>query len=412
MVTLVRSALILICAKGSLLGVRAALLLAMALVVSTQTISQIAFAIALAEMARLAADWGTDTWAIRAIALARDPSERASTVTATAIVKVVGGLTLALVVTAVLSRYEAYTWPLLAGGAALLIFANQCVTLTIAYFQATNALPRLLIAVALPSAVICAVTLATLYLTQSGMHAFLTLAVGETLMAAILILALQREKALQLRSCTLNDVRDVAVACVPAALFSMILAFYSRMDTMILSTVSASALAAYTVAHRMFLPFQVGVTSLGAILYGSMSMSLRSKQALPHRMFIANLPAVIGVSCVAALTLWLAGSFFIEKYFHGYSESLPALRILAVLLVVLAFNAAVAGYVLAMGHFTAILLIACVDFVVAGSAMLVWAADYGAEGAARALLLGGMVNATIALAVAIALKHHSRTSHS
>src|ERR1700722_6576627 len=82
----------LLVAKSALLGIRVVALLLIGIYGRETELASASFALSLAEIGRWIADFGTDIWNVRAIAVARDPRRETQLVTGAMLIKSVGSI--------------------------------------------------------------------------------------------------------------------------------------------------------------------------------------------------------------------------------------------------------------------------------------------------------------------------------
>lgn len=399
MLRLARNSAALFLAKAAALGTRILALLAIAKLCPEREFAQVAFVIALAEMFRLLADWGTETWIVRAIAIAADSDERARIFKAAMGIKVMGGGIAAAAILAISVGKYSQDGIALGISAVVLLASSQITVIAIAYFQAADRI-RTLAVLAAPCAFTAISVILAVLLFRNSLVALAVLATGELLTASLLLALLRREGLFVRPYVDAPAMKNVARACLPVAVFGIVLGIYSRLDTIILAQFSVSALAIYTVANRMFQPFQVAVTSLGSVIYSSTSSELAANRPRGQKFYREELLLTFGLALAASAMLWILGVAVIKWFLPAYLEALSTLRVLCGLLVVLAFSSAIAARVLAYGHFGVILAIAAIDLTCTGAGMIMLVPREGSTGAAYALLFGAVVNCVLTFAFA------------
>lgn len=396
----------LLAAKSALLGIRSLVLLLIAAYGHESDLAGASFALSLAEIGRWVADFGTDTWNVRAIAMAGSPGAEARLLTATLLIKAIGSGLVGLLILLV-CRLELPT----DGGslgciAVLLLMTSQVAGLTISYFQAKDAIPKLL-----PMLTPCAGTVvaafAWLTLSDRPLGALAITTVGEIAVAATLLWLLHRKVAFARVSAALPDASRMARSCIPTAVFGIVVGVYSRLDILALARFSLSALAVYTVAQRLFQPFQIAVTSFGAIVYSRAVLFDSQRRPFARRLLTREIPAILACSLACSLALFLGGKLLVENVFPQYRAALSALTILCTCLPLLAFNSAITGLLLGSGRYWMVLSVAVLDLVLTCTTMAVLIPSYGAAGTADGLLIGALFNGA-ALSVGAVLVTRSR----
>jgi O-antigen/teichoic acid export membrane protein len=400
----------LLAAKSALLGTRVVVLLLIGMYGQETELARASFALSLAEIGRWLADFGTDLWNVRAIASAGGDTQRETRLVAAAIlIKSVGCIVVGLVILAVCRAKlgaAGYPFGLIA---ALLLPTSQIASLAIAYFQAKDEIRRLA-SMFQPCAATLLIVFLTLLTTRNPLLALGIMTAGEIYTAATLLVLLRRQLGPLELSTAWPDAASMARACVPAAAFGIIVGVYSRMDTLVLARFSLSALAAYTIAQRLFQPFQIGVTSISAVIYRRVSHSIAIQAPVGREFLIKEMPAILGSSAVSSIILLYGGTFVLRTLFPQYTSALEPLKILCLLLPVLAFNCAIAGVLLGYGRFWTVLSISASDLVLTYGLMTILVPLQPASGSAWSLLVGALF-AGAALSIAAGLAARANTRH-
>ncbi len=381
----------LLAAKSSLLGIRTLVLLLMAAYGPESDLASASFALSLAEIGRWVADFGTDTWNVRAIAMAGSASGEARLLTAALVIKVSGsvlvGSSIFLACRLELPAHGAS----LGGMAAVLLMTSQVAGLAISYFQAKDEIPRLLPAV-IPSAGTVLAALAWLRLTGGTVAALAIMTAGEIVIAATVLSLLHRRVRFARLSAAWPSIGPMARSCIPTALFGMIVGICSRVDTLVLAGFSLSALAIYTIAQRLFQPFQIAVTSFGAIIYSRAVLFESEGRLFTRHLLRKEIPAILGCSLAGSVLLYLGGRLLVEYTFPQYRTALSSLTILCTCLPLLAFNSAIAGLLLGSGRYWTVTVVSMLDLLLTCICMRVLIPLYGAAGTAAGLLIGASFN--------------------
>jgi O-antigen/teichoic acid export membrane protein len=394
----------LLAAKSALLGMRTLVLLIIAAHGGSGGLAIASFALSLAEAGRWVADFGTDTWNVRAIAIARDARGESRILTAALLVKAIGSVLVGLTIFVVC--WLAIPINGIAYGclAALLLMTSQVAGLTIAYFQTKDDIPKLT-----PMLIPCGGTVlaAFLSLTWSGsvLTALAAMTAGEIISAVLLVLLLQKRVALKDWSSAMPDAALMARSCVPTAAFGIIVGVYSRLDTFTLAKFSFAALAVYTVAQRLFQPFQIAVTSFGSIISSRTALLHAEGRPVAEQLLRREMPLIIGCSLVSSVVLFFGGRLLVEQVFPMYRTALGPLTLLCVVLPFLAFNSAMAGLLLGYGRYWAVLAVSVIDLALTYLCMIVLIPLYGSTGTALSLLIGALINgAALSLAAVFATR--------
>jgi O-antigen/teichoic acid export membrane protein len=381
----------LLAAKSALLGIRVLVLLLIAAYAPRSELASASFALSLAEMGRWIADFGTDIWNVRAVATARNAAEEALLLSATLLIKAIGSTLIGSLIF-VVCRLE---FPLTGTGlgllAAALLVTSQVAGLTLAYLQAKNEI-RALAPLLIPCGATVIAALLSLLATGQAFLALEILTLGEIVIAALSLSLVRRRARFTGLIAAAPAAARMARACIPSAAFGVVVGVYSRMDTIVLAQFSLSALATYTVAQRLFQPFQIAVTSFGAVIYGQSSLASSSRGPFSGRFLREDLPITLGCSLVGAAVLFFGGRLLLASVFPEYSTAREPLTILSALLPLLAFNAATAGVLMGYGRYWTVLSVAILDLLLTYLLMFVLIPQRGATGTAEGLFFGALAN--------------------
>lgn len=386
--------------KSAFFGVRIIALLVMARLADEVTFACVSFAVAAIELARIMADYGTDAWCLRAIAISPSNMEKARIVASALIIRgALGGLAWLLIIGACTLKFGR-TGAIAGVLTGALLAATQIAGIAIVFLQAENQLRRLRV-LALPAALTAGAVIGCLLLTRNAIWALLVVCCGELTAASLLIGVLRSHGMLSGPLPTASDLRKMLSTCAPVAAMSVMNGLYSRMDSLVLAQVSLSALATYTVANRLYQPFQVGVTTLAATVYGRAAAAI-AKDRNSMRQFMRHYLPLIGLmAAVAAAVLWGLGSLVILYFLPGYHSSIGALRIFALMLVLIATNSTATGILWACNQFAVVTRIVTLETLCALVGLFLLVPTLGAVGAATALLAAAAVCAVIQCPYAI-----------
>ena len=394
MFAFLKSSAALFIGKSAFFGVRILALLAMARVSDQDTFNCISYAMVLGELGRLLADYGTETWALRAIAISDSAAEKAKVVSTALVIKMMFG-SAAYVLIAAACAVKFGRIGLIAGLlAGLQVFTTQVAGLTIVYLQAQEQLHRLKI-LAAPCVLTAIAVFACLWATGNALFALAVLCAGE-LVASALLLGVLRESSMLtgVLPCG-SDIKKMLAACAPLALLNVFAGLYTKMDTLMVAQLSLSSLASYTVANRLFQPFQVGLMTLGSTVYSRAAASLGKERASLGPFLRRYLPIICLIAAAAGILLWILGGAIVEALLPTYRAALPPLHIFCVMLGATALSFTAVGILWAYGEFALVTRTLVVQTAGAFVALIVLVPSQGATGAAAALLIAELVTTGI-----------------
>src|SRR6185312_11282553 len=100
------------------------------------------------------------------------------------------------------------------------------------------------------------------------------------------------------------DIRKMLSACAPLAVLNVFAGLYTKMDTLVVAQVSLSSLATYTVANRLFQPFQIALMTLGSTVYSRAAAALGRERASLRPFLQRHLPLICLIAVAAGILLW------------------------------------------------------------------------------------------------------------
>lgn len=389
-----RSSAALFVGKTAFFGVRILALLAMARMGTQEVFTCISYAVALGELGRLVADYGTETWSVRAIAISENPLEKARVVSSALILKAMFGIVAGLLICAVCARKFGHIGFVAGMLAGLQVLTTQAAGLTIAYLQAENQLQRLKI-LAAPCVLTAVAVCAALWVTGDSLLALAVLCAGELVASSLLLDVLRQSSMLTGGSPFGVGVRKMLVDCAPVALLSAVAGLYTRMDTLIVAQIALPSLAAYTVANRLFQPFQLGIMTLGATVYSRAAATLGKQGASLQPFLQQYLPLIVLTSVAAGALLFVGGSVLVTTLLPAYRAALVPLGIFSVTVVITALSSTAVGILWAYGRFATVTRIVVLQAGGALVTLLILVPWQGATGAAAGMLVAEVITAAI-----------------
>jgi O-antigen/teichoic acid export membrane protein len=398
----------LLLAKSALFGIRVLVLMLIAIYGRKTELASASFALAVMEIGRWIADFGTDTWSVRAVAVAGSARSEGRIVATAALIKAIGSAFVGPVIVTICFLKLPAQGAGFGAVAAVLLLTSQAIGLAISYFQAkgeVRKLGRMLLPCVVTAGAACLCEL----LTHRVLLAFAIMATGEVFIAGTLVALMFRSVDCRDLTGIVADSRAAALACLPVAALGIVVGVYSRLDSLVLAQFSFQALAAYTVAQRLFQPFQIAATSFGAAVYSRAAIA-NSLQRPYTRAFLGNeVPAIIAVAVALGLALYFLGTFLLKTVFPQYLSAQEPLRVLCALLPLFAFNSAICGYLLGYGWFWSVFVVGALDLVLAYLVMIRLVPQSQAQGTVESLMIGAVFNgAALSVTMFLAVRSRSR----
>lgn len=405
----------LVALRATNLLARLAVLFAIAHGVPPAVFGLVVFAMSVAEIAKVAADFGMDTLAIREYAAdgpPDDPGAHARFASALAAGKLVfGGLAYAG-----LAAWFVWSAPREQAELGLIAGATAVTALLISYsldwYQARLSIARVFVPVVVTNVLLALVAVLLVprlpdLRLRVALFPALELASG-----LVLLVLLRRESLLSAPWIAFGRVPGLLAACLPIAVTNIVIMLYSRLDVLVLSSrVDTAAVGHYGIAFRLTEPIQIAAAAFALSVFSRFSAWFRDPSAPLRRPALRYLLATLGYGASAALALGLLAPPVIHRFFAEYAPAIPVLRILAATLVFRSLNATLAGIIQGAGRFRLLTGIALWNLVLVFTLLSWFVGPYGAPGAALALLAGEGLNTLIQMVVVTRLiAQHERTA--
>lgn len=381
--------------RGTTIFTRIAALFVIAKLTNSQAFGMVSIAVALAEIGKVVADFGTDTLSLKEYAIDADPGRLqvfAGTVAKTK-------LLCCLVVYIALAGYFLVVEPLpnalIGMVAGLLLITTSASNFSINYFQARLRIPEILWPIIANNVLaLCLVALA-LSLYPSALLGVAILPAAEAVNA--LILYRYFNKNVRLGKAKQIDVWALMQRGLPIAISIIIVAIYTRLDVIVLERFfDKSIVGEYGIAFRCTEPFQLVTSAFAITAYSHLSAILDKRKFAEANKFILKYGAMIfSYGLGICLVLLLVAPPLIQAFLPQYQNSIPILRILAAAIVFRTPTASLTCMIQAYGHYRWITYVSVwnLGFIAVMLAILV--PRMSSIGAAYSLLIGEVVNVLI-----------------
>jgi O-antigen/teichoic acid export membrane protein len=381
--------------RGTTIFTRIAALFVIAKLTNSQAFGMVSIAVALAEIGKVVADFGTDTLSLKEYAIDSDPGKLqvfAGTVAKTK-------LLCCLVVYTALATYFLLVEPLpnamIGMVAGLLLITTSASNFSINYFQARLRIPEILWPIIANNVLaLCLVALA-LSLYPSALLGVAILPAAEAVNA--LILYKYFNKNVRLGKAQQIDVWALMQRGLPIAISIIIVAIYTRLDVIVLEKFfDKSIVGEYGIAFRCTEPFQLVTSAFAITAYSHLSAILDKRKFTEANKFILKYGAMIfSYGLGICLVLLLVAPPLIQAFLPQYQNSIPILRILAAAVVFRTPTASLTCMIQAYGHYRWITYVSVwnLGFIAVMLAILV--PRMSSIGAAYSLLIGEVVNVLI-----------------
>lgn len=394
---IVANSVALVVLRGSNLAIRLGLLFLIARAVPPASFGILVFALSVAEIGKVLADFGTDTLAIRGFAVENDPEVHRDQAASLAGTKLVlsGAVFIALAVWLGMSQPAegaAIGWIL-----AATVLTAPLVNLPIDWFQARLQIRNVLPAVLVVHALLALVALFVI----PRVHDLRTLALAfpavELATGLVLFGALRGEAhGLGPTGLDFAALPTLVRRGLPIAATAFLVMAYSRLDVLVLSrTLDPATVAYYGIAFRITEPFQIVAASFGLSVFSRFTMWFRDSAGFLRTSATRYLAATFAYGLVCAALLLLVAPPLIARLLPAYEPAVPILRLLAIALVFRTVNATLAGILQGAGRFRLLTGIAAWNLVLVFALLALFVPRFGAPGAALALLLAEALNTAV-----------------
>jgi O-antigen/teichoic acid export membrane protein len=361
----------------------------------------VVLAFTVTEIAKVVADFGVDTLAVREYAVLDTPEAWSSFAGVVALAKLVCGVLVYLVVAVAYLLTQDGVQLQIGLVASLLLLTNLWINFSVDFFQG-----RLETAQVLAPSLICStasvLAIALLFWGAPNLiWGLWVLVCFELLNGLLLFLALRKRLHVQPAQVQAQQLRSLLLRCLPVVSTALIVALYTRLDVVVINTFfSAAQVGYYGLAFRMTEPFLLVAASLAMSIYSRMASLLSVGELLRARGFLVRYSAVLtAYGLVACLLLGIVAPIVVTTLLPAYSAAIPIVQLLAVTLFVRTINSGLNNAIMAFGHYAMITGIASFNLVFIGAMLLVLVPRFGAAGAAMALLIGEVINTLLHLGV-------------
>jgi O-antigen/teichoic acid export membrane protein len=384
--------------RGTTIFSRIAALLIIAKFTSNSEFGVVSIAVALAEIGKVAADFGTDTLALKEYAIEADPSRLRKFAKTTALTK----LFCCLLVYAGLAAYFLATQPPAAASiglvAGLLLITTSASNFSINYFQARLRILEILWPIVANNILtVCLVALA-LHLNPNPLIGVAILPCAEAVNALILHGYFAKQVSFWRTKVNRADILALLQKGLPIAISIMLVAFYSRLDVIVLERfgIDKAAIGDYGVAFRCTEPFQLVTSAFAITAYSHLSAILTNREFSAANRFILRYGSLIFTYGLAiGCLLMLLAPPLIEYFLPQYQASIPILRILAAAIIFRTPTASLTCMIQAYGYYRWITYVSAWNLSFIAALLWLLVPRMSEIGAAYALLIGEVVNAAI-----------------
>jgi O-antigen/teichoic acid export membrane protein len=384
--------------RGSTTGTRLIATFIIAQAITPSVFGVIAFVLAMTEIAKSIADLGVDTFTLRHLAITSERNAQKQFLGIVAFTKLISGVVTYSIFIGILFAFYGNNLGFYSGALlGLLIYTSLGTNLAIDYFQAQLRVHS----IALPISVVNVCSVLVLYWFSlshiSPLALILVLPISEAI-SAIILLALLRHETNFAFSISIDDVLKLLRHSAPIAVTTILVIAYTRLDVIFLNQLADStAVGYYSIAYRITEPFQLVAVTFSISIYSHLSQLFILQPLLFRRKAIQYVLVMLGYGLVSCMLLIFVAPYLIEIFLPKYIAASPIMYVLAVALVVRGVNTSLTAVIQALGQYSSITIVALVNMILISLLLWLLLTEYGAIGAAFALLIGEIINTTIQL---------------
>lgn len=385
--------------RGVNLAARLGLLFVLARHVSPAAFGLVVFAMSVGEIAKVVADFGMDTLAIRRYADGASGEAHAPFAASLAAGKALFGA----LVYAALAVYFLVTQSHEQAAIGLVLGASTFTALltnySVDWFQARLQVGRIMLPVMLAMAALALAGAALM----TRVTALPVLAAWFPLMEAggalVLLAQLRRDGLPGSPVFDFGGIAALLRGSLPIATTSILIMMTARMDVLVLnSRLDSAAVGYYGIAFRLTEPFQIAAASFGLSVFSRFSAWFAAPAGVAlDRQAARYLLATFGYGVASSLAIGLAAPPLVERFLPQYAPAVPLLRLLAGALVFRNLNATLAGILQGAGRFRLLTGMAVWNLAFAFALLQTLVPRLGVSGAALTQVIAEGVNMAVGL---------------
>ncbi|HEY0735327.1 MAG TPA: oligosaccharide flippase family protein [Herpetosiphonaceae bacterium] len=358
----------------------------------------IVFAMTVAEIAKVVADFGVDTLVIREFATTQNESYRQRLAATVAQTKIVCGLIAYAALLLFLALTEPQEQLQIGAVAGLLIFTGLWQNFSLNYFQARLQTNQIIVPVVAINAVTIAVIALLFLIYPSILLTVAILPVAEAVSAAIVLGRFRRLVPIHIGGAPVAEIKTLLRRALPIGGTIVIVTLYTRLDVIVLSSFAdTAAVGFYGLAFRLTEPVLLVAAAFAMSVYSHIAATLADDRQDTSRMILRYAAITFGYGALCGLALALIAPLVIQWLLPQYTPAITILRILAIALIFRTLNSCLTSTIQAYGHFSWITRLAVFNLFVISGLLWVLVPLWGAPGAALSLLCGEMLNTLIQL---------------
>lgn len=386
--------------RGTTISARLIVLFVIARFATPAEFGRVAYAIAIAEIAKVIADFGIDTLSIREFAILQVGKMQQIYASTVAITKFICGIIIYLLCLLFFLLTKGETTLDIEVIVGLLAVTSLWSNLFINYFQAQLKTSKIVLPVFINGITTIIVAIILFLVKPNVLLVISILPISEAVSMYILSRFFCSEVGFVKEGLQFSKILKLLKRSFPIATTTICVVFYTRLDVVALSHFFDTATVGYYgIAYRMTEPVQFMAGAFSISIYSHIAASLANNcnelRSLTSRYILGTL--FFGI--ISCLFLVMLAPIAIKQLFPNYIPAILVLQILAVALIFRTLNNSLTAIIQAYGFFTKITAVAIWNLILISMLLLVCVPWMGAVGAAVALLIGEIVNSIIQICI-------------
>lgn len=377
--------------RGSSFGGRIISLLIVAYYSEPAYFGRIALFFTVAEVARLVADFGVDTYTMREYASHRSKQTLEETVSSAICAKIIFGL----VVASISLGFMRCMWSndlLLILPFALMVISPLIMNLPINFFIAKMRGRYIVLFISFSGLMLLVVFYLVFVFIRSAQIAFFIIPIFEAAIGLILICKVPLLKR-SLSNLHFEGTAKLVKKTFPIAISTILAVAYGRMDVFFIGKFcSDEELGLYTLSARLVEPFQFLAGALAVNAYGHIALYLKKSAAESLLVNARYRKLMCGYAVLAFIFILVVANFFLTTLFFKYAATQWMLNITGIILLFRCGNLITTSGIQAYGNYKWISLISIWNFFFLAALMTIFVPNMGAYGALVSLLIMEGIN--------------------
>jgi O-antigen/teichoic acid export membrane protein len=383
--------------RGTTIFTRIAALFMIAKMTNSSDFGMVSIAVAIAEIGKVVADFGTDTLSLKEYAINSDPIKLQDFALSVGKAKALCSVVVYTIISIYFLISEPWENAAIGLAAGLLIITTSASNFSINYFQARLRMTDIMWPIVINNLLALGLVIMSLKIYPSALLGIMILPIAEAVNALILYAYLRKSLIVKARNSQNSNVLSLFQKGLPIAVSSIIVAIYVRLDVIVLELFfSKSIVGEYGIAFRCTEPFQMITSAFAISAYSHLSSVLAKQHFVEANKFIIKYGILIlGYGIGIFLALMLIAPPLIQNFLPHYQNSIPILRVLSIAIIFRTPAGSLTCMIQAYGHYRWITYVSVWNLMLILMLLAILVPQFSAIGAAYSLLIGEIVNVLI-----------------